>query len=538
MKKSLDLQGIYHLQQTGHLQEAESEYLALLGQYPHEVSALHGLAMLYVQLHKLEKAYYYFEEALHYQPQDPILMLHLANVIKAQGLFAQAEQVLQNLIQAHPSYAAAYNNLGTLYFTQEKFSEAVSSYYNAIELQPDYAEVYYNLGLALTKLNQVDDAIIAYEKLIDLMPDHDAAHFQLGCLFMHTNQFSNAIQHFLLVTASCPQLFEAETNLATCYLKQGALNQAKNHYLRALDMTPEDIQILFNLGVINMQQGHTDSAIRHYQQAVKINPDFFEAHNNLGVAFLAKQHIGYALEHFQEALRIRPHDESIRYTVHMLSQDRRLLASPLEYVKTLFDAYADHYEPHLLQALDYQVPTLLYQAVEKVRDITSKKWNILDLGCGTGLSGLVFANVARKLIGVDLSTNMLAVAEKKKIYNELILADITTFLGSKQTDYDLIIAADVLVYIGDLQHIFKAVAQALRNHGLFVFNTEVNSEGDFHMMQSGRFAHNKTYVDELLATNHLNVISYQMAITRLQNNEPVYGHIYVVEKPLLKKEGK
>ena len=159
------------------------------------------------------------------------------------------------------------------------------------------------------------------------------------------------------------------------------------------------------------------------------------------------------------------------------------------------------------------MPALLYRAVEGVRDIPAKggMWTILDLGCGTGLSGMAFKGIAKRLIGVDLSSKMLEAASEKKIYDELVLSDMVIFLANQRTDYDLILAADVLVYVGDLRHLFIVVSQALRTHALFVFNTEINAQGDFYMTQSGRFAHNKIYIDQLITENGLHVVAYQVA---------------------------
>jgi predicted TPR repeat methyltransferase len=74
------------------------------------------------------------------------------------------------------------------------------------------------------------------------------------------------------------------------------------------------------------------------------------------------------------------------------------------------------------------------------------------------------------------------------------------------------------------------VSEALRDNGLFVFNTEITTEAEFKMNQSGRFSHHKNYLDRLAEKNHLKIAYYKVEVTRLQNNEPVEGHIYVLKK--------
>lgn len=531
-KKNLDFTEVRALHQAGQLDLAESGYRELLRKNPRDIEILHSLALLYAESENFVDAVKYLQIAIQYQPMDPVLQLHLANILKFQGLYGQAVDVLQKTIQAHPDYAPALNNLGTVYYSQGKLPEAIQLYRDVIQKHHDYIDAYYNLGLALSKLEKREEAIETYQSLLKKSPEHFAARFHLACLYMKQEKIEHALREFSLIEESQPYHLETQTNIATCYLKKGALKEAKKHYLKALELSPEDTQILFNLGVVNMQLGNTDSAIQNYQKVVRLNPDLFAAQNNLGVAFLAKQHLAYALHHFQEALRLQPNNEAIRYTVTMLSQNQRLLAAPPDYVKSLFDAYADHYEQHLLSALDYQIPAHLYQAISETIKLNPQSLDIVDLGCGTGLCGIPFKPFAKTLTGVDLSEKMIEVAKEKKIYDTLVCQELDRFLAEQTAVYDLIVAGDVLVYMGDLTHIFQHASQALRGKGLFSFNAEISEDTDFKMNQSGRFSHQKKYLDQLASQNHFKVMHYQVVKTRMQNNEPVYGHVYVLLKEM------
>ena len=214
----------------------------------------------------------------------------------------------------------------------------------------------------------------------------------------------------------------------------------------------------------------------------------------------------------------------------MLAQDQRLLASPAEYIKNLFDTYADHYDIHLQQGLDYQIPEHLLRAVKSILKKPPTTFDILDLGCGTGLCGIPFKPLATTLTGVDLSPKMLEVAAEKKIYDELITSDLTAYLTTKKSAYDLILAGDVFVYIGELNAIFSTARLALKENGLLSFNTEITEKDNYTMNQSGRFAHQQKYLDALATQHGFKIAYYQNVITRQQNNTPVHGHLYVLQK--------
>lgn len=529
-KLTLDLDAIQQLHQNGKLNEAKAGYLSLLKINPRDAHTLHALSILCAQQRDFSDATNYLKKAIELQPTNVSFLLHLANLYKAQANFQETENTLNQILKIDPEFVPAYNNFGTLKFSQGHYPEAISFYQKALEKQPDFIDAYYNLGLAYAKNQQHDAAIHTYQKLLALSPEHFAARFHLACALMNLQDYAAAEKEFLRIEAAQPYHFETQTNLATCFLKQAAMKEAKTHYLKALDLNKQDTQILYNLGTIEMESGNLDTAIQFFQRAVQIDKDFFAAHNNLGVAFIAKQQPSLALHHFKEALRLQPDNQSIQYLVEALSSKQRLLASPADYITTLFDAYADHYDSHLLKALDYQVPKLLYEAVKDVTAIPKSSWNILDLGCGTGLCGTLFKSAAKLLVGVDLSKNMQDVAASKHIYDDLVQSDLTPFLKNQFSLFDLVIAGDVFVYIGDLNPIFADVYQALRPEGLFTFNAEITDEADFFMNQSGRFAHLKTYLDDLAKKHQFTIVYYQTAITRLQNNSPVFGHIYVLKK--------
>lgn len=286
----------------------------------------------------------------------------------------------------------------------------------------------------------------------------------------------------------------------------------------------------FNLGVVSMQLGQIDPAIQFYLRALKAQPDYYEAHNNISIAYLAKRDINAALRHFREVLRILPHNEAVEHTINILSREKSITSSPPEYIQSLFDSYADHYDNHLKQALHYQVPAFIQSVMKKHYQAADHQLNILDIGCGTGLTGELLRPYAKQLVGVDLSEKMLAIAAQKKIYDKLAQADILAFLAEQTMAFDVIVAGDVVVYFGELTALFKAIAKQLSVDGLFIFNTEISEAEDYYMNESGRFAHAQAYIKALTQAQRLSIVSCDSVLMRTQNNVDVNGYLYVLQK--------
>ncbi len=524
-----DLEKLHELHRKGQVDEAQKGFLAYLKIQPQNAEVLHAVGLIYVEQNKLGEAADYLKAAVEAQPNNPTLRLHLANALKMQGLFGQATTLLNDTLAQYPQYAPGYNNLGTLYYAQGKLTEAVAAYRQALETEPTYIDAYYNLGLALAKNEELEAASQTYQRLLQLAPEHSAARYQLAAVYMRQEKWQEAVTLFLELALTYPEHLETQVNLASCYLKQGAFAEAKKYNLKALALNPSDPQVLFNLGYISSQQGILGDAVQYYQELVRLNPDHFPAHYNLGVLFFSKRQVEPARAHLQEALRIQPQNGAVAHLLKILKNDQQLLESPPEYLKSLFDYYADHYEPHLLNTLSYQVPQILLKAFESTRKFLNKKLEILDLGCGTGLCGETFKFHAARLVGVDLSEKMLAVAAEKNIYDELICEDFIRWLSRQKAAFDLILAGDVLVYIGDLSSAFQAIRRALRSQGLLVFNTEISTQEAYTLTPSGRFAHHAHYLEKMATSNGLTLIYSQTAVTRMQDGKPVSGHIYVLQ---------
>lgn len=522
------LEEIQKLHREGLLDQAKTEYLKLLASDKHNTKAMHYLALLYAEEGDSENAEATLNKAIQIKPEDLTLRLHLANIYKAQNNLDKAILVLTEIIQSNPRYAAAYNNLGTIYDSQKNWANAIKSYQSAIDVQPEYADAYYNLGLAQVKSGRRLEAINTYKALLEISPDHPGGLFQLGRLFMQQDKHEKAIEQFYKILEKHPFHFETEFNLASSFMRLGWLDKASEHYFKALKIQPKDIQALFNLGVIAMQQGKIVEAIELYQRVLGIDPENFDAHNNLGAAYLYTKNREGALKHYHKVLQMQPENKALQHTLNILMHNKDLASSPPEYIQSLFNAYADHYDAHIINTLKYDVPQKLFAMVNEHIDVNNAGCKILDLGCGTGLCAEIFKG-NNTLDGVDLAEKMLEIAAKKNIYEKLVQNDILEFLKDQQEVYDLIIAGDVLVYYGDLADLFAACVHALRDKGLFVFNAEMDNSKKFELTESGRFVHGKAYLDELASSNHFQVLDYQVIELRKQNETTVKGHLFLLQ---------
>jgi len=450
----------------------------------------------------------------------------MGNVLKSLGKLNKAIDYYQKALDLQPNYAVAHNNLGNTLLQQGKLKQASKHYQQAIQIQPNYADAHYNLAIILLKRNDITGATEYLNKTLQLQPDHTEAHNQMAQLLHQQGNFDKAIYHYKECLKLDPYNTTVFHNLGAIFLEQGEPAAALKYFLRLLQIAP-NFDTYFNLGVIYMYLGRANDAIQYFQEALKKDPNHFASYSNLGSIYLKAGDYKNAARHYRQALKLHQNNREIAYILNAIDQRKIPKTAPKEYIQSLFDQYAAYFDKHLVEVLHYKVPELLYKSIEQVTEIKKHSWNILDLGCGTGLCGEKFRSLAKKLIGVDLSEKMVEVARQKNIYDELHVSDIHHAL-QKQHNLDLIIAGDTFVYIGDLAKTFSDCKNTLKKSGLFVFTVEKTSHYPYKLQKSARFAHSEKYIEELAKQNNFKILRCDNVVLRKQKNKSVEGYLYVL----------
>jgi predicted TPR repeat methyltransferase len=221
------------------------------------------------------------------------------------------------------------------------------------------------------------------------------------------------------------------------------------------------------------------------------------------------------------------HAAAAEHLLDSLAGKNRETAPP-QYVIDVFDNYAERFEHSLIEELDYKVPELLRRMLDEEWDPKKIFPCGLDLGCGTGLSGLAFQSRVEQLTGIDLSEKMLQQAAAKGLYHALHCAELVDFLNSASTQqYDLVIAADVFTYIGNLRPLFKALPGRLRVDAALLFSTEHHANGgDYILRRSGRFSHGVRYIEDLARAHGFTLIRHEETDIRKDRGQWLRGDLY------------
>lgn len=88
------------------------------------------------------------------------------------GDLKTAEKLLKQTLTADITFGPAHNNLGRVYFQQNKLYLAAWEFQYAIDLMPHQPEPRNNLGLVMEAVNKLDEAVAHYQAALERAPDN------------------------------------------------------------------------------------------------------------------------------------------------------------------------------------------------------------------------------------------------------------------------------------------------------------------------------------------------------------------------------
>ncbi len=344
----------------------------------------------------------------------------------------------------------------------------------------------------------------------------------------------NAIAVLKTLVKAHPAHKPAWTLLARLQEKAGRKAEARRTRERAL---AEEVVALCNKAEAARERDQDETSRRALEKALALEPDCPNAIWWLADYWHERSERAKALALYRRYLKLEPDDPEAKHMIAALGGRRAPRNAPDDYVRRQFDSYAEDFDKSLVGDLEYQAPELIEKALKAVRAPDAPPADIADLGCGTGLVGPRVRPWARSLVGIDLSPKMIREARKRRVYDKLVIGEITKYLNARKAVFDIITCADVIIYVGDVTRMFRAVARALRPGGLFAFTAEVRRGPGVKLTDSGRYAHNPAWLRRTGKAAGLKEIKGFEDRLRFERGASVMGYISVMARPAGKASG-
>jgi predicted TPR repeat methyltransferase len=388
----------------------------------------------------------------------------------------------------------------------------------------------------LHQAGRLMEAAELYQQILLADPVQFEPFYSLGTICAQTGQLEDAQKLLSNAMTINPRFPEGWCTRGIVLLRLRRHEEALSCFEQAVMLKPDFLEALSNRATALLELRRLEDAVAGFDRVLALRPDHAISWNNRGNALAGLKRLDEAVQSYDRALAVDPNlPQAAINRQNALFELRRATRCPPGYMRGLFDEFAAHYDDTMLEKLGYRAHLHLRSLADRVLPPAKAPRRILDLGCGTGLVGEAFKDLAKggRLDGIDIAPRMIEAAKTRGIYDELILGDLEAVLAEPGRVYELILAADTMIYIGDLSNCFAGVANRLAPGGFYLFAVESWRGEGWQQTPMNRFRHSEAYLRAQAAAQGLRFVERMECTLRHESSEPVEGFAVALQKPLL-----
>lgn len=231
-----------------------------------------------------------------------------AHAAQAQGDPATAIAKYQQILKIAPRLAAAYNNLGLIYYQQHDLPRAAEILEKALRLEPGAASASALLGSARFNMGEYQKARPHLEAAVRANPKDDFARRLLARDLFSLKDYDGAVIQLQALVAQKPKDQDAWYLLGKAHLQLSEEALAKVNEIDPSTALSQEIA-----GEIMQSMGNSDGALTAFKKAVDIAPEEPGTHQHLGDEFWTLGKWESARDEFQAELKNDPINCQVRW---------------------------------------------------------------------------------------------------------------------------------------------------------------------------------------------------------------------------------
>lgn len=405
---------------------------------------------------------------------------------------------------------------------------------NANRTMPGDARVFMLGGLMAEKAGNTPAAFEALRKAVNLAPEWAPGLLELALLLARNNQFEESIavaEKVHKLEPNNPMVLAGVIDIAH---RAGHFEMAVRLLKHGLSLHPHDPQLTILMATDLAALGQHTEALAHWNALAAVNPQAPDVLLGRLKTNLALGNAADALKDSETLLSIDAQNAVFAY-YSALAKGQTPVQQPVQLAQQLFDGMAPTYDVHMVRGLGYRLPQQIAEKLLSTRP--DRKFNLLDLGCGTGLLGVCLGRLEGAMVGVDVSREMIAQAVKHNVYDKFHTVNIHDALdATPESLYEVIAALDVFIYAGDVTKAIPDAHRILVPGGTFVasFETATEEGENLVLLPSGRYAHKCSHITQACEAAGFATVNSENAVLYKENGEPVSGFVVWASKAPIK----
>lgn len=209
----------------------------------------------------------------------------------------------RQMIKLAPHLAAAYNNLGMIYFETHEYDQAIKVLSRGLELNPKMPGANAMLGMSYFQLGENQKALPLLETALSANPKDDQAEMVVIHILINGGRLPDAVSHLRTFVARNPQNQEAWYLLGKTYLQ---LSQDALAKINEID--PDSVVAHEIAGEIDQSMHNYDLALVEYKKAIDKAPQMPGTHMHMADAYWYMGKWKSAQDEFRAELKNDPNN--------------------------------------------------------------------------------------------------------------------------------------------------------------------------------------------------------------------------------------
>jgi len=279
------------------LKAGKPDYNAVLAAYQAvqaEIPTVEGIelniGLCYLKMGDEEHAAAIFKKLREATPDDANVLLASGLLLSSHGKNKEALDLYQGFLKTHPDNLEVLTNVATLFRAEKKYDDALAVTRKILIKDPAHPGAFNNLGLIFFEQNKlllsrmVTTSGIKAQEDVKKRPDA-GLYNNLALIHSQMGNDDQAVANWRIANQIDPTLVGPNLNLAHKALVYADFERARKHYEAALAQDPNNREALIGVAQCYAPLKKHEEALAIYQKLVAGNPKDAVAWFDLGVLY-------------------------------------------------------------------------------------------------------------------------------------------------------------------------------------------------------------------------------------------------------------
>jgi superkiller protein 3 len=272
-------------------------------------------ADIFAKQNRTQEALDLLDKVIAAEPTNAAAVFQRAAIMDHVGKGDEAMAGYQKAVQIDPNYSAAWYQIGVAAYNKGDYNGALTAYQNVVRIEPTNYEAQSNLASTYRQMQNYGEANAAYKAAEPGYTKSPDLYSEWGFCLGKTNEWDKAVAR-LQTAKDLDSSAVDNTNLGWAYYNAAKIDKkngdeeaakakfelARTYLGTAVQQDPKLDAAYVNLGSTNNELGDHQAAVEALNKANELHPNWTIALNQLGLSYRGMNNLSAALTAFNAAV--------------------------------------------------------------------------------------------------------------------------------------------------------------------------------------------------------------------------------------------